>query len=86
MWKKCIKFNVGLLENRLSFVVFRQENQETQEIKAQRVDVANLDPKAHLESLVQEACKETEGYLDCLGHRDDQYAYFNLLNIDGLIT
>lgn len=63
----------------LSFVVFRQENQERQEIKGQRVGVANLDPRAQLESLAQEACKETEGYLDCLGHRDDQYACFNHL-------
>lgn len=50
----------------------QQENQERQEIKGQRVGVANLDPRAQLESLAQEACKETEGYLDCLGHRDDQ--------------
>lgn len=69
----------------LSFVVLRLENQGTQEIKAQKVDVANTDPKAHQESLAQEACKETEGYLDWLGHRDDQYACFNHLNIDDLI-
>lgn len=69
----------------LSFVVLRLENQGTQEIKGQRVDVANTDPKAHQESLAQEACKETEGSLDWLGHRGDQYVTFNHLNIDGLI-
>lgn len=69
----------------LSFVVFRQENQESQEIKGQRVGVANMDQRVQKGGLAQEACKETGGYLDCLGHRDDQYDGFNHLITEALI-